>query len=69
MSGAEIKAIVDKLDDITRELQDADPDDKTEIFRKLGLSLTNHLGRRLVEAQIEGRHSGPIAPEDLSYRN
>ena len=38
MSEAEIKAIVDKLADIARVLEDADPDDKSEIFRRLGLS-------------------------------
>lgn len=53
MSEAEIKAIVDKLADITRELQDADPNDKTEIFQQLGLRLTYQLDRRLVGAHIE----------------
>jgi hypothetical protein len=53
MTEAEIKAIVDKLADIARVLQNADPDDKAEIFRQLGLRLTYHPGRRLFEAQIE----------------
>ena len=53
MSGAEITPIVDKLADIVRVLQDADPDDKAEIFRPLGLRLTYHPDRQLVEAQIE----------------
>ena len=35
MGDAEIKIIVDKLTDIARVLQDADPDDKAEIFRQL----------------------------------
>ena len=34
-------------------LQDADPDDKAEIFRQSGLKLTYHPGQRLVQAQIE----------------
>ena len=53
MTEAEIKTIVDKLADIARVLQDADPDDKAEVFRQLGLKLTYHPGRRLLEAQIE----------------
>jgi site-specific DNA recombinase len=40
MSEAEIKAIVDKLADIARVLHDADPEDKGEIFRQLGLKRT-----------------------------
>jgi site-specific DNA recombinase len=52
MSEAEIKAIVDRLADLTRVLADADPDDKSEIFRRLGLRLTYHPGRGLMEAQI-----------------
>jgi hypothetical protein len=69
MSEAEIKAVVDKLADIALVLQDADPDDKAEIFRQLGLKLTYHPGRQLVEAQIEvPQHwqmesvRGPTAP-------
>jgi site-specific DNA recombinase len=50
MSEAEIRAIVDKLADIALVLRDTDPDDKAEIFRQLGLKLTYHPGRRLVEA-------------------
>jgi hypothetical protein len=53
MSEAEITAAVDKLADIALVLQDADPDDKAEIFRQLALKLTYHPGRQLVEAQIE----------------
>lgn len=53
MTEAEIGSIVDKLADIARVLRDADPNDKSEIFRQLGLKLTYHPGRQLVEAQIE----------------
>jgi site-specific DNA recombinase len=42
MSEAEIKSIVDRLADIARVLVDADPEDKAEVFRQLGLKLTYH---------------------------
>lgn len=51
MTEQEIKSIVDKLADIARVLADANAD-KSEIFRRLGLKLTYHPGRRLVEARI-----------------
>jgi site-specific DNA recombinase len=52
MSEAELKAIVDKLADIACVLDDADPADKAEIFRQLGLKLTYHPGQRLVQATV-----------------
>jgi site-specific DNA recombinase len=52
MTEREIKSIVDNLADIARMLANADADDKSEIFRRLGLKLTYHPGRRLVEARI-----------------
>ena len=58
MTEAEIKSIVDKLADIARVLRDADPNDKSEIFRQLGLRLTYHPGRRLVEAKIQPAEYG-----------
>jgi site-specific DNA recombinase len=42
MTDREIRTIVDKLADIARVLGDADADDKSEIFRQLGLKLTYH---------------------------
>ena len=56
MTEAEIKAIVDKLAGIARVLRDADPDDKAEVFRQLGLKLKYHPGRRLVKAEINAPH-------------
>jgi site-specific DNA recombinase len=53
MTEAEIRSIVEKLADIAQVLRDADPNDKSEIFRQLGLKLTYHPGRRLVEAKIQ----------------
>jgi site-specific DNA recombinase len=53
MTEAEIRSIVDKLANIARVLNDADPNDKSEIFRQLGLKLTYHPGRGIVEAQVQ----------------
>jgi hypothetical protein len=53
MTEQEIKAVVDKLADVARVLSEADADDKSEIFRQLGLKLTYRPGRRIVEAKIE----------------
>ena len=44
MTEQEIRSIVDKFADIARVLIDAGPDDKAEIFRKLGLKLSYHPG-------------------------
>jgi site-specific DNA recombinase len=54
MSEEEITAIVDKFAELAQVLRDADPNDKAEIFRQLGLKLTYHPGRQLVKAQVEG---------------
>jgi hypothetical protein len=53
MSEAEIKSIVDRLADIARVLIEADPEDRAEVFRQLGLKLTYHPRRRLVEANVQ----------------
>jgi site-specific DNA recombinase len=50
MTDQEIKAVVDKLADIARVLSNADANDKSEVFRQLGLKLTYRPGRRIVEA-------------------
>jgi site-specific DNA recombinase len=50
MTDQEIKAVVDKLSDIARVLSNADANDKSEVFRQLGLKLTHRPGRRIVEA-------------------
>jgi hypothetical protein len=46
MSEREIKAIVDGLANVEPELGEADPDDKSEIFRQLGLKLIYQPGRK-----------------------
>jgi hypothetical protein len=70
MTEAEVRSIADKLAGIARVLRDADPNDKSEIFRQLSLKLTYHPGRRLVEAKIEPTEygffdsvRGPTAPK------
>ncbi len=40
MTDQEIRAVVDKLADVAQVLSRADVDDKSEIFRQLGLKLT-----------------------------
>jgi len=52
MTDAEIKAIVERLADLARVLADADPNEKSQIFRQLGLRLNYHPGRELMEAQV-----------------
>jgi hypothetical protein len=53
MTEADIRAVVDRLADVAHVLADADPDDKAEIFRQLGLKLTYNPGERLVRATVE----------------
>ena len=53
MTEEEIRSVVDKLTDVIHVLSTANADDKSEIFRQLGLKLTYHPGRRIVEAKIE----------------
>ncbi|MGH3225790.1 MAG: hypothetical protein ACRDPY_45105 [Streptosporangiaceae bacterium] len=50
MTEAEIRSIVDRLADIASVLHEADPADKAEVFRQLGLKLTYRPGRRLIQA-------------------
>jgi hypothetical protein len=70
MSEAKVKAIVDRLADIAGVLHDANPHDKAEVFRQLGLKLTYHPGRKIVEARVEPVEfgffdgvRGPTAPK------
>jgi site-specific DNA recombinase len=65
MGKAVIKAIVDRLGDLVRVLADANPNDKSEIFRQLGLELTYHPGRQIVEAQVQ-RYRHPPCCDDCS---
>jgi hypothetical protein len=58
MTGTEIKSIATKLADIARVLAGADPADKAEVFRQLGLRPTYHPGRRVVEAEIDSAPCG-----------
>jgi hypothetical protein len=58
MAEQEIRSVVDKFAEVARVLADADPSDKSEIFRQLGLRLTYYPGRRIVEAKIEPAQHG-----------
>lgn len=53
MNEREIQTIVDRLGDIACVLADADPNDKAETFRQLGLKLTYQPGRQVVQAKID----------------
>ena len=74
MTEEEIKSVVDKLTDVIQVLSTANADDKSEIFRQLGLKLTYHPERRIVEAKIEptphgffGGVRGPTAPKNPCF--
>lgn len=58
MTEEEIRSIVDKLASIGEVLSSADPLDKAEIFRQLGLRLTYHPGRQLVSATVQPAECG-----------
>jgi site-specific DNA recombinase len=67
-SKAETKAIVDGLTELARILASANPEDKSEIFRQLGLRLIYHPEREIVEAQIQPAQYGLFeGVRELSY--
>src|SRR5262249_2844596 len=49
MTPDDIAGIVSAFSDLTRVVRDAEPEDKAEIYAKLGLTLTYQPGRRLVQ--------------------
>ena len=53
MTEAEIKALVERYAGIATVLREADPDDKADVFRQLGLKLTYYPGSRLVQAETK----------------
>ncbi|MBM0256656.1 hypothetical protein JNW89_07005 [Micromonospora sp. 4G55] len=53
MSRAEITALVTALGDITTVLRDADPADKAEVYRQLGLRLTYRPETQTVRAEVD----------------
>jgi site-specific DNA recombinase len=61
MTSDEIRTIVEALGDIATVLRAADPTDKAEVYRQLGLQLTYQPEQRLVraEASPEGPKYGP----------
>ncbi|MEH1028556.1 recombinase zinc beta ribbon domain-containing protein [Micromonospora profundi] len=61
MSRAEITALVDALGDIAAVLRDADPADKAEVYRQLGLRLTYRPETQTVRAEVDlSAHRGPM---------
>lgn len=52
MSEDEIRAMIEALDGIRTVLADADPQDKAEVYRQLGIQLTYEPGKRLVKAEV-----------------
>jgi len=53
LTGEQIEAMVTELADIAATLRDADPDDKSEVYRQLGLKLTYHPERQLVRGAVD----------------
>ncbi|WP_157743219.1 hypothetical protein [Micromonospora coriariae] len=53
MSRAEITALVTALGDITTVLRDADPADKAEVYRQLGLRLNYQPETQTVRAEVD----------------
>jgi site-specific DNA recombinase len=48
----QIQAVIEECADIARNLRDADPADIASAYRRLGLRLTYHPGRKLVQATV-----------------
>ena len=53
MAREQITALVQQLGDITRALADADPTDRAEVYRQLGLRLTCHPEQQKVRVQAQ----------------
>ncbi len=61
MTPAEITTLFGALGNIVTALRDADPADKAEVYRQLGLRLTYHPEARTVHAETDlSAHRGPM---------
>ncbi|MEU8419419.1 recombinase family protein [Micromonospora sp. NPDC048835] len=61
MTQAEIITLVEALGNIVTVLRDADPTDKAEVYRQLGLRLTYHPEAQTVHAETDlSAHRGPM---------
>ncbi|MGW3897681.1 hypothetical protein ACWD6L_21085 [Micromonospora profundi] len=61
MSRAEITALVTALGDITTVLREADPSDKAEVYRQLGLRLNYQPETQTVRAEVDlSAHRGAM---------
>ncbi|MBP2329546.1 DNA invertase Pin-like site-specific DNA recombinase [Kibdelosporangium banguiense] len=52
MTREEISMVINQLGDIRSVLTDADPDDKAEVYQRLGLKLTYQPGKRTTRAEV-----------------
>jgi hypothetical protein len=64
MTKEDIKAIVDRFASLAAVIRDADPADKAEIYRGLGLVLTYQPNAQLVRAEA---HLGTVQRTALSH--
>ncbi|WP_410816290.1 hypothetical protein [Micromonospora sp. 050-3] len=61
MSRSQIADLVRALGDIVAVLRDADPDDKAEVYRQLGLRVTYQTETQTVRAAVDlSAHRGQI---------
>lgn len=65
MSRDEIARLVDSIKDLAAAVHQAAPEDKTEIYQRLGLTLTYHPGQQKVLAEIDpDQHTMQRMPHD-----
>jgi hypothetical protein len=68
MSEDEIEALVARLGSLAATLRDADPADKSEMYRQLGLRLAYQPGQQIVHGAIDLETPGhwfPMVSEGL----
>ncbi|MET7999918.1 hypothetical protein [Nonomuraea glycinis] len=53
ISVEEIRSMIGEVGDLVRLVGEADPDDKADLYTRLGLKLTYYPGKQYVEARIE----------------
>ncbi|MEU8108378.1 hypothetical protein AB0C18_32175 [Nonomuraea muscovyensis] len=53
ISVAEIRAMIEEVGDLVRPVSETDPDDKAELYTRLGLELTYYPEKQCVEARVD----------------